>query len=336
MAILVTGGAGYIGSHTCVALADAGFDVIIVDNLCNSDIKSVNRTQSLINSTIPFHEVDICDEVKLSGVFESASANSTPITAVIHFAALKSVGESVQKPELYHSNNIGGTETLLKVMAQNGVHSIVFSSSCTVYGQPSQIPVDENAPFLPAESPYGMTKQACEKLIVDHSSQHTDFSGALLRYFNPIGAHPSAVIGESPRGVPNNLIPYLCSVVAGLRPALTVFGTDYPTQDGSCIRDYLHVCDLADAHVAALRHLAPGICRSYNLGTGRGTSVLEIIYAFETATGQSVPHVLGERREGDIVSIWADPSRAESELSWKAVRSLEEALQDAWRWQQTL
>ena len=314
MAILVTGGAGYIGSHTCVALADAGLDIIIVDNLSNSDLKAVTNTQTLIGKGIPFFQVDICDEGPLSSVFDSARSSGNAITAVIHFAALKSVGESVSKPELYRSNNIGGTNTLLKVMAQHEVHSLVFSSSCTVYGQPSEVPVAEDAPFLPAESPYGMTKQACEELIVEHASNHGEFSAALLRYFNPIGAHQTAVIGEAPRGVPNNLIPFLCQAVAGLRPSLTVFGTDYPTDDGSCIRDYLHVCDLAEAHVAALRNLTPGICRPYNLGTGQGTSVLGVISAFEEATGERVPHKLGERREGDIVAIWADPSKAESEL----------------------
>ncbi len=330
MVVLVTGGAGYIGSHTCVALAEAGHEVVIVDNLCNSDRSMIEGVTKLIERSIGFYKVDICDEKALDAVFVEQNASGNSIDSVIHFAALKSVGESVQKPDLYYSNNVGGTEILLRVMQNHGVENLVFSSSCTVYGQPEIIPVDEQSPFLPAESPYGQTKQDCERLISD-----TGINSALLRYFNPIGAHPSATIGELPIGIPNNLIPYLCQTVAGLRNELTVFGNDYPTDDGSCVRDYLHVCDLADAHVAALEKMSKGV-RAFNLGTGSGTSVLEIISEFEKVTGVKVPYKIGERREGDIVAIWANPSRALEELGWKAKRGVGESLADAWRWQKSL
>lgn len=330
MVVLVTGGAGYIGSHTCVALAEAGHDVIIVDNLCNSDIFMIEGVAKLIGKSIGFYEIDICDEKALDAVFVEQKASGSAIESVIHFAALKSVGESIQKPDLYHSNNVGGTETLIGVMQNHGVDSLVYSSSCTVYGQPEVLPVDEQAPLLPAESPYGQTKQDCERLINDSGINST-----ILRYFNPIGAHPSGTIGELPIGIPNNLIPYLCQTVAGLRNELIVFGDDYPTDDGSCIRDYLHVCDLADAHVAALEKMPKGL-RAFNLGTGSGTSVLEIISEFEKATGEIVPYKIGERREGDIVAIWANPSRALEELGWCAKRGLGESLADSWRWQQSL
>jgi len=330
MVVLVTGGAGYIGSHTCVALAEAGHDVIIVDNLCNSDILMIEGVAKLIGKSIGFYEIDICDEKALDAVFVEQKVSGSAIESVIHFAALKSVGESIQKPDLYHSNNVGGTETLLRVMQNHGVDNLVFSSSCAVYGQPEVLPVDEQAPFLPAESPYGQTKQDCERLITD-----ADINSTILRYFNPIGAHPSGTIGELPIGIPNNLIPYLCQTVAGLRNELIVFGDDYPTDDGSCIRDYLHVCDLADAHVAALEKMPKGL-RAFNLGTGSGTSELEIISEFEKATGEIVPYKIGERREGDIVAIWANPSRAIEELGWSAKRGVGESLVDSWRWQQTL
>ena len=330
MVVLVTGGAGYIGSHTCVALAEAGHEVIIVDNFCNSNRLMIEGVTELIGRSIGFYEIDICDEKSLDAVFVEQEASGSVIDSVIHFAALKSVGESIQKPDLYRSNNVGGTETLLCVMQNHGVDNLVFSSSCTVYGQPEVIPVDEQAPFLPAESPYGQTKQDCERLISD-----AGINSAILRYFNPIGAHPSGLIGELPIGIPNNLIPFLCQTVAGLRNELIVFGDDYPTNDGSCIRDYLHVCDLADAHVAALEKMPKGL-RAFNLGTGSGTSVLEIISEFEKATGEIVPHKIGKRREGDIVAIWANPSRALEELGWSAKRGVGESLADAWRWQQSL
>lgn len=349
--ILVTGGAGYIGSHTAVALVEAGFRVVLLDNLCNSELSAVEGVRSLVNAgrgasvEVPFYEVDCRDREGVSEVFRSELKKGTRITGVIHFAALKAVGESVEKPDLYYDNNIGGTKVLLDVMKAFEVESLVFSSSCTVYGEPKIVPVDENSPFLPSESPYGFTKQECEKLIEEHSKTNDipKLNSALLRYFNPIGAHPSSLIGESPKGIPNNLVPYLCLSAAGTISPLTVFGTDYPTPDGSCVRDYLHVMDLAEAHVAAIKYLiakslssdltGSSHTRAFNLGTGSGVSVLEVIAAFEKATGIPVPHVLGKRREGDVVSIWAEASRAKSELQWHATRSLEEALKDAWNWQ---
>lgn len=332
MAILVTGGAGYIGSHTVVALIEAGYDVAVLDNLSNSSESVLESLEKLTGVDIPFYKVDIREKDGLLGVFKSAASSGKPISGVIHFAALKSVGESVQKPELYEENNIGGTLTLLEAMSESGVENIVFSSSCTVYGQPEIIPVDESAPILPAESPYGYTKQRCEELITEHGENNQDFAASILRYFNPIGAHPSSLIGESPKGIPNNLVPFLCQAVAGLRDELVVFGDDYPTDDGSCVRDYLHVCDLAEAHVAALKALEPGTCEAFNLGTGSGSSVLELINEFEASTGEKVPYRIGPRRDGDIVSIYADPAKAEKVLGWKATRSMGEALRDAWNW----
>jgi UDP-glucose 4-epimerase len=340
LTILVTGGAGYIGTHTAVALVEAGFRVVLLDNFSNSEFSAVQAMRSLVSQEVPFYEADCRNKSDLLNVFNTEKEQGFPISGVIHFAALKAVGESVAKPELYKSNNIGGTECLLETMQEFGVHSLVFSSSCTVYGEPENIPVDELSPFLPSESPYGYTKQACEKLIVNHAEENREFSSALLRYFNPIGAHPSAVIGESPRGIPNNLIPFLCQAVAKLRGPLTVFGTDYPTKDGSCIRDYLHVMDLAEAHVKAICYLfetgkGKG-CRPFNLGTGTGVSVLEVIDAFERVTGQKVPHTLGDRREGDVVAIWANAERAKEELKWETKRSLKQGLNDSWNWQQKL
>ncbi|PCJ80647.1 MAG: UDP-glucose 4-epimerase GalE [Bacteroidetes bacterium] len=339
--ILVTGGAGYIGSHTAVSLEKAGFRVILLDNLCNSDISAIEGIRSLVDYDVPFYQVDCRDKESLGDVFQSELENGTPITGVIHFAALKAVGESVEKPDLYKDNNIGGTRVLLEVMKEKGVSKLVFSSSCTVYGEPENVPVNESSPILPAVSPYGFTKQECERLIQDHTKRVTKqtFQSVLLRYFNPIGAHPSSVIGESPKGVPNNLVPYICKSAAGLSKPLIVFGTDYPTPDGSCVRDYLHIMDLAEAHVSAINFLFDKsqinrpFCRAFNLGTGVGTSVLEVIKAFEKVNGVSVPHVLGGRRSGDVVSIWSESLRAKSELGWYTKRSLEESLKDAWNWQ---
>jgi len=338
--ILVTGGAGYIGSHTAVSLAKAGFRVVLLDNFSNSDFTAINGIRSLLKYEVPFYEVDCRDKDGMINVFSEEQKKGHMINGVIHFAALKSVGESVDKPDLYKENNIDGTARLLEVMREFEVENLVFSSSCTVYGEPEVVPVDESAKFLKAESPYGFTKQACEQLIVDYSKLISGFSSVILRYFNPIGAHPSSEIGESPSGVPNNLIPYLCQAVAGVRGPLQVFGTDYPTPDGSCIRDYLHVMDLAEAHVSALEFLFRDELRvsgkgwrAFNLGTGKGASVLEVISAFERATGLEVPYSIGDRREGDVVAIWADATRAKDELGWVAKRSLEEALNDSWKWQ---
>ena len=334
--VLVTGGAGYIGSHTAVALHEAGFMPVLVDNLHNSKASAVDGIRAIVGDNIPFEALDICDKTALERLF-----GRHDFVGVLHFAAHKAVGESMAKPAMYAANNVGGLGVLLEVASAHDVDNIVFSSSCTVYGEPEDMPVAESAPFQRAESPYGWTKQACERVLEDHAAACGAAHVALLRYFNPIGAHPSAHIGELPLGVPNNLIPFLTQAVSGIRKALTVFGGDYDTPDGTCIRDYLHVMDLAEAHVAALQWCLDqpqdrSVIRPFNLGTGRGASVLEVIQGFERATGQKVPYTMGERREGDVVAIWADPSRAAAELGWRTTRSLETALADAWRWQEKL
>ena len=334
--VLVTGGAGYIGSHTAVALHEAGFMPVLVDNLHNSKASAVDGIRAIVGDDIPFEAVDICDKAALEALF-----GRHDFVGVLHFAAHKAVGESMAKPAMYAANNVGGLGVLLEVASAHDVDNIVFSSSCTVYGEPEDMPVAESAPFQRAESPYGWTKQACERVLEDHAAARGAAHVALLRYFNPIGAHPSANIGELPLGVPNNLIPFLTQAVSGIRKALTVFGGDYDTPDGTCIRDYLHVMDLAEAHVAALQWCInqpddQSVIRPFNLGTGKGASVLEVIQGFERATGQKVPYTMGDRREGDVVAIWADPSRAADELGWRTTRSLETSLADAWRWQEKL
>ena len=334
--VLVTGGAGYIGSHTAVALHEAGFMPVLVDNLHNSKASAVDGVRAIVGDDIPFEAVDICDKAALEALF-----GRHDFVGVLHFAAHKAVGESMAKPAMYAANNVGGLGVLLEVASAHDVDNIVFSSSCTVYGEPEDMPVAESAPFQRAESPYGWTKQACERVLEDHAAARGAAHVALLRYFNPIGAHPSANIGELPLGVPNNLIPFLTQAVSGIRKALTVFGGDYDTPDGTCIRDYLHVMDLAEAHVAALQWCLDqpddqSVIRPFNLGTGKGASVLEVIQGFERATGQKVPYTMGDRREGDVVAIWADPSRAADELGWRTTRSLETSLADAWRWQEKL
>jgi len=334
--VLVTGGAGYIGSHTAVALHEAGFMPVLVDNLHNSKASAVDGVRAIVGEDIPFEAVDICDKAALEALF-----GRHDFVGVLHFAAHKAVGESMAKPAMYAANNVGGLGVLLEVASAHDVDNIVFSSSCTVYGEPEVMPVAESAPFQRAESPYGWTKQACERVLEDHAAARGAAHVALLRYFNPIGAHPSANIGELPLGVPNNLIPFLTQAVSGIRKALTVFGGDYDTPDGTCIRDYLHVMDLAEAHVAALQWCLDkpddrSVIRPFNLGTGKGASVLEVIQGFERATGQRVPYTMGDRREGDVVAIWADPSRAADELGWRTTRSLETSLADAWRWQEKL
>ncbi len=334
--VLVTGGAGYIGSHTAVALHEAGFMPVLVDNLHNSKASAVDGVRAIVGEDIPFEAVDICDKAALEALF-----GRHDFVGVLHFAAHKAVGESMAKPAMYAANNVGGLGVLLEVASAHDLDNIVFSSSCTVYGEPEDMPVAESAPFQRAESPYGWTKQACERVLEDHAAARGAAHVALLRYFNPIGAHPSANIGELPLGVPNNLIPFLTQAVSGIRKALTVFGGDYATPDGTCIRDYLHVMDLAEAHVAALQWCLDqpddqSVIRPFNLGTGKGASVLEVIQGFERATGQKVPYTMGERREGDVVAIWADPSRAANELGWRTTRSLDTSLADAWRWQEKL
>jgi UDP-glucose 4-epimerase len=339
--ILVTGGAGYIGSHTAVALHEAGYVPVLFDNLGNSRLSAVEGVRSLCGTAVSFVQADLRDAQALRTLFAEMRQSGTPVEGILHFAAHKAVGESVAHPAKYASNNVGGLGTLLEVADEFDVRNVVFSSSCTVYGEPDAVPVNESAPFQEAESPYGWTKQASERVLTDHAATHPKHRVALLRYFNPIGAHPSALLGELPLGVPNNLVPFLTQAVAGIRGELTVFGGDYPTPDGTCIRDYLHVMDLAEAHVAALawcfqHEASEAVVRAFNLGTGTGASVLEVIRAFERATGERVPYRMGERRPGDVVAIWADPSRAREELGWQTQRSLETSLADSWKWQQSL
>ncbi len=327
--IIVTGGLGFIGSHTVVSLHEAGFEPIIVDNLSNSQLSALSGIESLIGYKPRFAQIDVNDIPAMQALFQDVQPK-----AVIHFAAFKAVGESVEKPTLYYRNNVGGLISLLEVMHETGVNDIVFSSSCTVYGEPAEIPVKESTQTKSAESPYGATKQMGERILNDHSSW---CNTQCLRYFNPIGAHPSAKIGELPLGVPNNLIPYLTQTVAGIRQSLTVYGNDYDTPDGTCIRDYIHVVDLAEAHVSAVKRLLNKAYEEpfevFNIGTGNGNSVLEVIHTFQTATGLEVPHNIGPRRAGDVVKVWAETTRVESVLGWKASRNLEEMLRDAWNWQ---
>jgi len=328
-AILVTGGLGYIGSHACVALAGAvRRPLVIVDNLSNSKASTLERVRELVpGAEIEFHRADVRDPAALDHVFRTH-----PIDAVLHLAGLKAVGESVERPREYHDNNVGGTRSLLDAMGRHGVRTIVFSSSATVYGKPERLPYTEDHPLRP-ESPYGRNKLEIEQLLNRTTVSDPMFCHAALRYFNPIGAHPSGRIGEDPRGVPNNLLPYLAQVATGQRPRLHIFGQDYPTLDGTGVRDYVHVMDIAAGHVFALRYLEEQR-RSItaNLGTGRGFSVLEVLGAFQRANGIAVPYEFGQRRSGDIAAYWADPSFAERELRWRAALGLEDMCRDAWRW----
>lgn len=328
MNILVTGGAGYIGSHTCVELLNAGENVIVVDNLANSKEASLRRVQALTGRSLTFHKVDLRDKPALDAVFAA-----TPIDAVVHFAGLKAVGESVEKPLHYYHNNVTGTLILCDVMRAYGVKKIVFSSSATVYGDPDRVPITEDA-SLGATNPYGRTKWMIEEILRDLHRADPAWDIALLRYFNPVGAHPSGRIGEDPSGIPNNLLPYITQVAVGKLDKLSVFGGDYPTSDGTGVRDYIHVVDLALGHLRALDKLTtdPGVV-TYNLGTGQGYSVLEVIKAFERASGKKIPYRITERRPGDVATSYADPSKAERELGWQAVRDIEEMCADAWRWQ---
>jgi UDP-glucose 4-epimerase len=330
MKILVTGGAGYIGSHTCVVLLEAGHDVTVIDNLCNSSAIALERVQELAGKSLRFVQGDVRNRSDLDKAFEGG------VEAVIHFAALKAVGESCEQPLRYFDNNIGGTISLMQAMEAHQVRRLVFSSSATVYGQPDSVPVKEDAP-LRVTNPYGRTKLVMEELIRDWCAAQPEASAVLLRYFNPVGAHPSGRIGEDPRGVPNNLMPYIAQVAVGRREKLQVFGSDYPTPDGTGIRDYLHVMDLADAHVKAVDFAAahPG-CEVFNLGTGRGYSVLEVVRAFEAASGRAVPLDIVARRAGDVAELTADPAKARSgeHLGWVAACGIEAMCRDAWRWQQ--
>lgn len=330
MHILVTGGAGYIGSHTCLELLQEGHRVTVVDNLCNSSDESLGRVAELTGRTVEFHQVDLVDRPALENVFLSAAEK---IDAVIHFAGLKAVGESVEKPLRYYQNNLTGTLTLCEVMAAHHVKNIVFSSSATVYGDPATMPIREDFP-LSCTSPYGRTKLMIEEILQDINEADPDWNVVLLRYFNPVGAHESGRIGEDPSGIPNNLMPYITQVAVGKLEKLTVFGNDYPTHDGSGVRDYIHVVDLALGHVRAIDALVgnPGVA-IYNLGTGQGYSVLDMVAAFEKASGRNVPYIVSDRRAGDIAECYADPSKAFAELNWKAQRGIEEMCRDAWNWQ---
>lgn len=334
--ILVTGGAGYIGSHTAVELQNAGYEVVIVDNLSNSNEAVIDGITRITGIRPAFEHLDCNDREGMHKVFEKYPG----IEGVIHFAASKAVGESVQKPLLYYRNNLVSLMNILELMQEFGVKGIVFSSSCTVYGQPDVLPVDESAPIKPALSPYGNTKQICEEIVRDTIHSGAAYRAILLRYFNPIGAHPTAEIGELPLGVPQNLIPYLTQTAIGIRKELSVFGNDYNTPDGSCIRDYINVVDLAKAHVVAMNRMLNALSDEavevFNLGTGRGVSVLELINSFERATGVAVPHKIVGRREGDIEQVWANPDRANNVLGWTAVESLDDTLASAWRWQEKL
>ena len=336
--ILVTGGTGYIGSHTVVELMQQGYDVTIVDNLSNSSVDVLDGISAIVGRRPEFANIDCNDYVNLEAVFKQY----TDIVGVIHFAASKAVGESVEKPLMYYRNNIGSLITLLEVMRRYHVCNIVFSSSCTVYGQPDKdhLPVDETAPIQKALSPYSNTKQINEDIIFDEAHADSSLHATILRYFNPIGAHPSALIGELPNGVPNNLLPFVTQTAAGLRAELKVFGDDYNTPDGSCIRDYIYVVDLAKAHVKAVERMLAGTpteqVEVFNLGTGRGLSVLEIVRDFMEATGVNVPYQIVGRREGDIEKVWANPTKANEVLGWKADTPVKEVLVSAWNWEKHL
>ena len=331
MKILVTGGAGYIGSHTTLELLKAGHDVVVVDNLCNSSEESLKRVAELAGGRAPkFYNLDIRDEAALDKVV----AAEKPFDATIHFAALKAVGESTQIPLKYYNNNLGGTFTLLKVLAAHDCRNIVFSSSATVYGQPQSVPIREDFPTPGCTNPYGWTKLMMEQVFRDVQKADPAWNTIILRYFNPIGAHESGRIGEDPAGIPNNLLPYVAQVAVGRLKELSVFGNDYPTPDGTGIRDYIHVVDLAIGHLRAIEKLAekPGF-KVYNLGTGNGYSVLQIVKAFEAASGKKVPYVIKPRRPGDIAECWADPRKAKEDLGWEAEKNLEDMCRDSWRWQ---
>ena len=329
MNILVTGGAGFIGSHTCVELLQAGYRVIILDNLINSSKEAVRRVEKITGNSIPFYPIDLLDVDGLNGVFESEK-----IDAVIHFAGLKAVGESVSKPWEYYNNNITGTLNLCKVMMDHGVKNIIFSSSATVYGDPKEIPITENCPKGEITNPYGHTKSMLEQMLSDIYKADNEWNVVLLRYFNPIGAHESGLIGEDPSGIPNNLVPYISKVAVGKLECLGVFGDDYDTPDGTGVRDYIHVVDLAKGHVKAIKKLEDGSGLSiYNLGTGTGYSVLQVVKAYEKACGKTIKYEIKPRRPGDIATCYANPTKAKDELGWEAIYDLDRMCEDSYRWQ---
>jgi UDP-glucose 4-epimerase len=329
MAILVTGGAGYIGSHTVVELQNAGYEVVVVDNLSNSSEKALERVEKITGKKVPFYKVDILDRKAMEEIFSKEKIDSC-----IHFAGLKAVGESVQKPWEYYENNIGGTLILVDVMRKHGVKNMIFSSSATVYGSPAFVPITEECPKGEITNPYGQTKSMLEQILTDMQKADPEWNVILLRYFNPIGAHKSGTIGENPNGIPNNLMPYITQVAVGKLPCLGVFGDDYDTPDGTGVRDYIHVVDLALGHVKSLKKVEEkaGLC-IYNLGTGNGYSVLEIVKNFEEASGKKVPYEIKPRRAGDIATCYADATKAKEELGWQAKRGIKEMCQDSWRWQ---
>ncbi len=329
MRILVTGGAGFIGSHTDVELLEAGYDVTVADNLCNANMESIKRVEQITGKKVTFYEADIRDAAAMDRIFKAEK-----IDAVIHFAGLKAVGESVHKPLEYYDNNIHGTLVLLDVMRNNNVKNIIFSSSATVYGNPAQIPITEECPKGTCTNPYGWTKSMLEQILTDVHTADPSWNVILLRYFNPIGAHKSGLIGEDPKGIPNNLLPYVTQVAIGKLKELSVFGNDYPTPDGTGVRDYIHVVDLARGHVAAIDKIkeAPGVV-IYNLGTGKGYSVLDVVHAFEKATDIKVPYVIKPRRDGDIATCYSDAAKAKKELGWTAQYDIEDMCRDAWNWQ---
>ena len=332
MSILVSGGAGYIGSHTCVELIQAGYDIVVVDNLSNSSEESIRRVEKITGKKIPFVKADLCDAAATEALF-----NQYPhIDAVIHFAGLKAVGESVHKPLEYYSNNLISTLVLLNAMRAHGVKNFVFSSSATVYGDPASVPIREDFPTGGTTNPYGTTKLFLERVLTDYCAADYTLNVALLRYFNPIGAHESGLIGEDPNGIPNNLVPYIAQVAVGKLQKLHVYGDDYPTPDGTGVRDYIHVVDLAKGHVAALKKLETNcglfVC---NLGTGKGYSVMDVLHAYEKACGKELPYVIDPRRSGDIAECYADPKKALIEMGWKAELGIEEMCASSWKWQST-
>ena len=330
MAILVTGGAGYIGSHTCVELLEAGYEIVVIDNLSNSSEEALRRVEKITGKTVPFVKADLCDAAATRAVFDTYP----DINAVIHFAGLKAVGESVRKPLEYYTNNLVSTLNLLNVMREFGVKNFVFSSSATVYGDPVSVPIREDFPTGGTTNPYGTTKLFLEQILIDCCKADPSMNAALLRYFNPIGAHESGIIGEDPNGIPNNLVPYIAQVAVGKLEKLHVFGNDYPTPDGTGVRDYIHVVDLAKGHVAALKKLESNcglfVC---NLGTGKGYSVLDVLHAYEKACSKELPYVVDPRRGGDIAECYADPKKAREEMGWEATLGIEEMCASSWKWQ---
>ncbi len=330
--VLVTGGAGYIGSHTTVELIQAGYEVVIADDLSNSEMSAVEGVRKITGADIPFEKVDCLDAAAMDALLSKYR-----IDAVIHFAAFKAVGESVAKPLEYYRNNLASFITLLESMRRHGVKNVVFSSSATVYGQPDTLPATEFTPRKPATSPYGATKQMCEDILSDTIKAYGDMRGTALRYFNPIGAHPSALIGELPRGVPNNLVPFITQTAAGVRECLSIFGDDYDTPDGTCLRDYIDIVDLAKAHVAAVGRMLSGKSEEryevFNIGTGRPVSVLELVRTFEQVNGLKLNCKITGRREGDVEAVWADTAKAQEVLGWKAERTVAQTLQSAWQWE---